>query len=206
MENRISKVMAIIFALALAFAYSCGGDGGGGGGGGAAGYTPDNAPSTTGSTSLSTAEKTEVEQYVTIYVTTLAGAFSGMTSKAAEKISECYSGPIEECGNAQVCYEVTGSESGGHYKMWMDEAIDCGGVSIYFWELDVDYSASGAQYTISNSAGAFDIEYEQGFGENPVRIFVKWDKSGAVDGWVAENGVKTATIGGTTTNPTMTWL
>lgn len=200
----MSKMLAIMFALSLAFAYSCGGSGGSGSGG-AAGYTPDNAPASTAPTSLSTAEKTAVESYVTSYVTALAGAFSGMTSKAAEKVSQCISGPIDECGSAQVCYEVNGSQSGGHYKMWMDEAIDCNGVSIYFWELDVDYSASGTSYTISNSAGAIDIEYDEGFGTNPLRIFVKWDKDGSVDGWIAENGVKTGEIGGTTDNPTVTW-
>ena len=88
----------------------------------------------------------------------------------------------------------------------MDEALNCNGVSIYFWELDVDYKISGSQTSISNSAGAIDIEYDQGFGTNPLRVFVKWDKDGSVEGWVAENGVKTAEIGGTTTTTTITWL
>jgi hypothetical protein len=199
------KMLAIMFALALTFAYSCGGSGGSGSGG-AAGYTPDNAPASETTTALSTAEKTEVEQYVTLYVGALAGAWSGATSRAAEKYSQCYSGPIEECGSAQYCVEATGSETSGHVKIWMEEAINCNGVSIYFWEYDVDYDISGSQVSVTNSAGAIDVEYADDFGGNPLRIFVRWDKNGNVDGWVAENGMKTAEIGGSATDPTITWL
>jgi len=205
-ESRISKVMAIMFALALGLAVSCGGSGSSGGGG-AAGYTPDNAPSTTGTSSLTTAEKTDVEQYVTAYVAALGGAWSGATSKAAATTySQCFNEPVGECSSAQYCVEASGTQTSGHVKVWMDEAMDCNGVNIYFWEYDVDYTMSGSQYSVTSSAGAIDVEYDQGFGTNPLRMFVKWDKDGAVEGWIAENDVKTATIGGTTTTPTVTWL
>ncbi|MCX5859639.1 MAG: hypothetical protein NT056_07050 [Proteobacteria bacterium] len=204
MEKRMSKMLAIIFALALGFAYSCGG-GDGGSSGGAAGYTPDNAPATSGATSLSTTEKTEVEQYVTTYVSALAGAFSA-TSRKAETYSQCFNEPVGECSSAQYCVEATGSQTSGHVKVWMDEAMDCNGVNIYFWEYDVDYTYSGSDMNITSSAGAIDVEYDEGFGTNPLRIFVKWDKDGSVDGWIAENGVKTGEIGGTASDPTVTWL
>ena len=200
----MSKMLAIMFALALAFAYSCGGSGGSGSGG-AAGYTPDNAPATTGTTTLSTAEQNQVDTYVTSYVMALGGAWSGATSRSAEKYSQCFCEPIGECSSAQYCVEASGSQTSGHVKVWMDEAIDCNGVNIYFWEYDVDYSYSGNEMTVSSAAGAIDVEYEDMVDGKSIRIFVKWDKNGAVDGWVAEDGVKVAEVGGTTTNPTVTW-
>ena len=206
MEKRISKMLAIMFAMALALAYSCGG--GGGGGGGAAGYTPDNALSTQGTTTLSTAQKTQVEQEVSAYVQALGGAFSATSKAAATTFSQCYDEPVGECSSGRYCVEASGSGTSGHVKVWMDQSLNCGGMNIYFWEFDEDYTVSGSQYTATSSAGAIDFEYEKGTSgfDKALRIFIKWDKGGAVEGWVGEDGVKTATIGGTTSDPTVTWL
>jgi len=202
-EKRMSKMLAIMFALALAFAYSCGGSGGSGSGG-AAGYTPDNEPSSSGPSSLTTLQQTQVEQEVKAFVTALGGAFS-MTSRAAEMYSDCIPGEVVEgCATSRVCYEASGSENDAHIKVWTDEAMNCNGVNLYFFEYDFDMQISGQQVTMDNAAGAIDIEYLEEFA-NPVRIFVKWNNDGDVEGWIAEDGMMTATIDGTTSNPIFAW-
>jgi len=204
-EKRMSKMLAIIFALALAFAYSCGG--GGSSSGGAAGYTPDNAPSSTGTTTLSTTEKVQVEQEVSMYITMLGGAYGGATSKAATKIDQCIDIPDSECSGGKYCVEGDVDQNGGDIKISMVEDFVCEGMTYHFFEYDINFDySSDYQMNIKSAAGAIDIEWDEQFNVQNFRVFVKWDKGGSVEGWIAENGVKTGEIGGTTTNPTITWL